>query len=174
MRLFIAAELPDAMIDALATTQAALRDSVRGRYVPPTNFHVTLAFLGEVAGSLAGGACDALEDACAGAGPIEARLSELGIFGRPSKAVLWQAVRSGGALENMAERVRGELATRGFSFDEKGFCPHVTLMRAADIAGRELPMPCVEGGLIDTVTLFASDLSGNHPVYERVESAVLG
>ena len=48
MRVFVAAELPDEMYDALCETSALLRASVRGRYVAPDSFHVTLAFLGNV------------------------------------------------------------------------------------------------------------------------------
>ena len=46
MRLFIAAELPENLLEALAETSARLRDTVKGRYVAPDSFHLTLAFLG--------------------------------------------------------------------------------------------------------------------------------
>ena len=173
MRLFVAAELPESLELELAETSALLRGTVRGRYVSPDSFHVTLAFLGEVAGSRLGAAIDAVEAGCAGHGRIEASLGSLGYFGRMRTATLWQAVESDGALDRLAASVRRELGAAGFSFDGKGFLAHVTLMRAADLSHVELPMPHVTRGAIDTVTLFKSDLSGARPVYEPIHSVAL-
>lgn len=175
MRLFIAAELPEPLLEALVETQAGLRDCVRGRYVAPDMLHVTLAFIGHVPGFLVDRAVGALEAACEGAAPIEASLGELGSFGRPRKATLWQAVSGGVELANLAEAVRVQLCLGDLPFDEKDFKAHVTLMRAADLAAvSELPMPHVARGTIDTVTLFSSDLSGEHPVYEPLHTVRLG
>ena len=46
-------------------------------------------------------------------------------------------------------------------------------MRKADIREGLLPMPTVARGTIDTVTLFKSDLSGPHPVYEPLHRVTL-
>lgn len=175
MRLFIAAELPEEMLEALVETQAGLRDTLRGRYVAPDMLHVTLAFIGHVPGFLVDRASDALEAACEGVAPIEASLGELGYFGRPRKATVWQAVDGGDALANLAEAVRVQLRLGDLPYDEKDFRAHVTLMRAADLASvAELPMPHIAHGQIDAVTLFSSDLSGPHPVYEPLHTVRLG
>lgn len=173
MRLFVASELPEEMLEALAETSAALREAVRGRYVAPDSFHVTLAFLGEVEGSRVPAACDALRESCAGYGPIDASLRELGCFGRARAATLWQGVNTAG-LSALAQDVRRSLRAAGFALDEKAFLAHVTLMRAARLEGRELPMPCLACGTIDTVTLFRSDLSGDRPRYDALERLLLG
>ena len=169
MRLFVAAELPQDMLDALSETSAALRDVVRGRYVAPDSFHVTLAFLGEVPGACVPALGELLVGACADHGPIELTLGGLGSFGRPRSATLWQAVESDGALERLANDVRTALRKAGFALDEKPFRAHVTLMRAAQVAGLELPMPCLARATMDTITLFKSDLSGARPVYTELE-----
>ena len=175
MRLFIAAELPEEMLDALVTTQAELRDTLRGRYVAPDMLHVTLAFLGDVPGALVPDVISALEAACADVGVIDASLGELGYFGRLRKATLWQAVDGGLALVNLAETVRVQLRLGGFSFDEKDFRAHVTLMRAVDLSAvGSLPMPHIACGSIDAITLFSSDLSGPHPMYEPLHRVTLG
>ena len=173
MRLFIAADLPEEMLDALAETSAALRAAVRGRFVAPDSFHVTLAFIGEVPAARCGDVERALQAACAGRGPIAAELGELGSFGRAHKATLWQAVRSDDALDGLARVVRENLASEGLSFDEKGFRAHVTLMRAADLVNCVLPPACIAGGTIETATLYRSDLSGPRPVYEPLATAFL-
>ena len=175
MRLFIAAELPENMREALAETSAALRASLRGRYVAPELFHVTLAFLGEVESWRVDDAATALERACIDHAPFVARLGELGSFGKRSKAALWQGFDDMGAqgFASLAADVREELAREGLNFDAKAFLPHVTLMRAADLSTGELAAPCLAAGRIDTVALFRSDLSGPHPVYEALHRVAL-
>lgn len=173
MRLFIAAELPDEMLDALAETSALLRGSVKGRYVAPDSFHVTLAFLGEVAGALVGDAADALDEGCRGIDAFEAALGEFGQFGRRSSATLWQGFRDAGTMPQLAESVRASLHERGFTFDAKPFLPHVTLMRACDLRGGALPMPVLASGTVCAATLFSSDLSGSRPLYEPLHSVML-
>ena len=175
MRLFIAAELPEAIAEALADTSAALRASVRGRYVAPDSLHVTLAFLGSVPAARVDAAAAALERGCAGHGPIEAELGELGSFGKRSAATLWQGFRDERALQTLAEDVRDELETAGFEFDRKPFRAHITLMRKANLSeGLVLPPATCAAGIIDTVTLFSSDLSGDRPRYEALERVELG
>lgn len=174
MRLFIAAELPDPMLDALAETSASLRAGVRGRYVGSDLFHVTLAFLGEVDGARVAAIEELLVDACAGHAPFETSLGALGSFGKKSRATLWQGFTETAGFKALARDVRNGLQSAGFEFDRKGFIPHVTLMRNADLASGTLPMPAVATGTIETVTLFSSDLSGPRPVYEALASVRLG
>lgn len=173
MRLFIAAELPTTVVEALAETSAALRAGVPGRYVGPDLFHVTLAFLGEVEGYRIADVTGALERACAGHGAFTATLAELGSFGRKSRATLWQGFRENEPFSQLADDVRSELSREGFSFDEKRFIAHVTLMRNADLSAGALPMPCIAHGTVDTITLFRSDLSGKRPVYEPLHQVLL-
>lgn len=174
MRLFIAADLPQEMLDALSETSAALRSQVYGRYVAPDSFHLTMAFLGEVPGSLVPTACDALEEACYGQPPIEVALGPLGSFGRRRRATLWQGLARGvDELAGLAGDIRECLAEHGLSYDETLFVPHITLMRAADLGGGTLPVPVVERGTIEAVTLYSSDLSGKRPRYEPLHRVAL-
>ena len=184
VRLFVAAEVPVELREALAETSAALRGCVRGRFVGADSLHVTLAFLGEVAGARVEDASAALERGCRRFSGFDVELGELGCFGKRSKATLWQGFRDAGALPEIAESVRRELRAVGFAFDEKAFLPHVTLMRTADLTSGTLPVPVCTGGpgmsegvvsvgRITTVTLFRSDLSGKRPVYEPLHSVEL-
>ena len=173
MRLFIACELPDAVRQALAGTSAALRDSVEGRYVAPDSFHVTLAFLGDVPGSRIPALSRILDEACQGTGSIPVALGALGSFGRKRSATLWQAFADDSQLKELASRIRMALSDDGFFFDEKEFRAHITLMRAANISEGVLPMPEVEAGIIERVSLFSSDLSGKRPIYEAIHTVEL-
>ncbi|MBR3235437.1 MAG: RNA 2',3'-cyclic phosphodiesterase [Atopobiaceae bacterium] len=167
MRLFVATELSEPLFEALCETSCSLRDCVRGRFVAPDSFHVTLAFLGEVPQAQVVLAQEALDEACELQPPIEVALGALGSFGRPRKSTLWQGFARGvDELGGLAGDVREALLTRGLTYDSAAFVPHVTLMRAADVTSGLLPMPTVAKGSIDTVTLFRSDLSGERPRYE--------
>ena len=95
------------------------------------------------------------------------------IVNKIGRANLKKAVESDDALEGLAKRLRTGLSARGFSFDNKGFLAHMTLMRSADLTSGMLPMPLVARGDIDTVTLFKSDLSGPHPVYTPLHTRFL-
>ncbi len=173
MRLFAAAELPNSIIDALAETSARLRDTLRGRYVAPDSFHVTLAFLGEVPVGRIDAVAEAFETGCQPYGAFDVSLGELGSFGKRTAATLWQGFDEQGDLPKMAEAIREELRVRGFSFDEKAFKAHVTLMRKADLAAGTLPTPATARGTIERVSLFCSDLSGSRPVYETLHTVCL-
>lgn len=165
MRLFIAAELTDSLMEALAETQAQLRECVKGRFCAPDTFHVTLAFLGDVASSSIDDIEDALRCGASGAKAINVQLGEYGSFGRRSDATLWQGLDDGGRLAKIAMRVRSELDTRDISYDAKPFRPHITLMRRADMAKGVLPMPIRARGKVSRITLFQSELSPQGPRY---------
>ena len=166
MRLFIAAELPLEVREALAETSALLRGSVKGRYVAPDSFHVTLAFLGEVPAGQVDAAAAALEAGCRGFRRFDVALGELGSFGKRSSATLWQGFGETGDLPAIAKAVRSELNAAGFTFDEKAFKPHITLMRKADLTRGTLPVSAVAAGEVSSIVLFKSDLSGSRPKYE--------
>lgn len=177
MRLFIAAELPPELIEALSETSAALRGCVRGRYVAPDSFHITLAFLGDVPSARIADITQAINEACEGYGPFTLTLGELGSFGRSRAATIWQGFQVDDGrkqLEALAKDIREALTQSDIAFDAKSFLPHVTLMRAAKLDGGVLPCAAVADGSVNTITLFRSDLSGNRPVYEALSTHIIG
>lgn len=173
MRLFIAAELPEPVLEVLAETSALLRGSIRGRYVSSDSFHITLAFLGDVEVNRIDAVIDALEKGCNGFESFDISLGDLGSFGKRSKATLWQGLQNAGDLPALAQSVRASLAAAGIAFDEKAFRAHITLMRAADLKEGTLPMPELAKGTVERITLFRSDLSGKRPVYEPLHTVNL-
>ena len=177
MRLFVAAELPQELLDALAETIADLRDCVRGRFVAIDSLHVTLAFLGEVERHRIPLLCATIDKACQGHAAFDAQLACFGNFGKRSKAALWQGFRDEADFARLASDVRSALKREGFRFDEKNYRPHVTLMRGVDLSAGKLPSPRLAAGQIASVALFESDLSGSRPVYtalHRVELTDMG
>lgn len=135
MRLFVAADIPDAVRGRLADCQERLRDlPLPVRWTRPEGMHLTLFFLGETpAERLAG--IEAAVAGVAGASPgfrLEAR--GVGTFperGRPRVIVFG----IGGEVEPAARLKRGldaALGALGFRPDERPFHPHLTLGRTKD------------------------------------------
>ena len=174
MRAFIALELPEAFADEVAALSRQLAAVCERRFVADENYHLTLAFLGEVDEAGARAAMDALEAACGGVGPVELAAEGLGTFGRGRATTLWLGIRRSEELDRLARRVREELAARGLTYDEKGFLPHVTLARRARVPRGELgdlafPLP----DEARCVTLFRSILEPDGARYKPLHTVEL-
>lgn len=173
MRLFIAVDLPESMMEALAETQAELRARIKGRYCAPNTLHVTLAFLGDVPAARIPDIEDAMRAAAERHEAFGARLGELGHFGKRREATLWQGFADPKPFEELARDLRTELADRGMDFDTKKPKAHITLMRRADLSSGELPMPECEAGRIDVFTLYRSELTQDGPIYTALNTCEL-
>ena len=175
MRAFIAIELPRGFADEVAGLARQLAPVAKGRFSPRGNYHVTLAFLGEIGEAQARDAIAALDVACAGPASIELRSDGLGHFGRPSDATLWLGVSPTADLADLCERVRGELAAAGLPYDDKPFRPHITLARRAKLPKGALPdlaFPLPDEA--SRVTLFKSTLTQDGPIYKPLYTVELG
>lgn len=129
MRLFIGIAPDGKARQALARTVGLLEGLLPGRYVPPEQYHLTLAFLGEVPAKRLPALEEAMLDAVRGTPPFELRLAGIGRFG----PVLWRGVEACPALDAVAERLRAALLADGFMPDPKPFKAHITLAR--DVRG---------------------------------------
>ena len=175
MRAFMALELPEAFAAEVAALSRRLAAVCDGRFVPARNHHLTLAFLGEVGEDGARRAMDALEAACADAGPVRLAAAGLGTFGRGRDATLWLGVEKDERLMALAAALRTELSSRGLAFDEKPFVPHVTLARRVRLprgALSELPFPLPDEAT--SVTLYRSYLEPEGARYKPLHTVGLG
>jgi 2'-5' RNA ligase len=190
LRLFVAVYPPAdacahlaAVADTLAVGRAA-SEGVNARLAPRANWHVTLAFLGDVADDRCDAARAALESAAecwraGGAGPPELCLAGGGRFGRGRFTILW--VGMGGqvdALVALGTAVRRELRRARLPHDRKPLRPHMTLARPGDrvdvradlavLAGYEGPRwPATQLRLVRSHP-------GPRPTYDHLATAVTG
>ncbi len=175
MRAFVAVELPAQFADDVAELSRQLELMCEGRFVPRENRHLTLAFLGEVGEAQSAAAVDALEVACAETGVLELRSEGLGTFGRRSDATLWLGIAQDPELMALDVRLREELRSRGLSYDEKAFLPHVTLARRARMPRGDLgALPFPEPDVAREVTLFRSILGPEGARYKPLHTVTLG
>ena len=167
MRLFIAVPVTADTKRALEEMQAALRrQGARGRFTPPENHHLTLAFLGNVEDPAP--VTEAMKRV-----PVPKtalRFDRLTLFGDALVALLKQ----NDALEQYARALRDSLDEAGIGYDRKAFRPHITLCRKAAFPHPDFRLYPFERELrglrlpVKEVRLMSSDLSGESPKYTTV------
>jgi 2'-5' RNA ligase len=179
MRLFVAIDLPDALTEAVAAAQEPFRDAPGVNPVDPSGAHLTLKFLGDVAGGRVAALEDAIEDAvdAAGVGPFDATVGGYGVF--PSTeyiSVVWTGFREGGPeATRLHEAIERETTALGFDPEDHEFTPHVTLARVNDGRSKELLQRTVREGdpdvgrfRVESVRLKESTLTPEGPEYATV------
>ena len=174
MRAFIALELPEDFALDVAGLARRLKGSVEGRFMPPENHHITLAFLGDVDERAVASAMAVLDEIAQAHAAIPLACNGLGTFGRKNDATLWLGLQPEGGLADLAVAVRAGLTERGLDFEEKAFKPHITLARRARIpesALDALPFPFDDQAA--AVTLFKSELSSSGATYKPLYSVEL-
>jgi 2'-5' RNA ligase len=170
-RLFVGLRVSVATANALGgcaeTLARRARDAgVDFRWVAPTNYHMTLKFLGWTGLEAIG--------AVTGISRLTFRTTRLGGFPALEKAtVLWAGVEDQGTLALLAAAIDRETATLGFAPDKRAFHPHVTLARLREPrAIRDVVLPLAEQMFgdtrIDGVTLFESETKSSGPVYREL------
>jgi RNA 2',3'-cyclic 3'-phosphodiesterase len=125
-RLFIALDLPENVVAALDR----LCEGLPGvRWSEPSQFHLTLRFLGEVGQGTFYEVGEAL--ARVGHPPFELALKGLGQFPpRGAPHTLWAGVEDrSGALPTLRRRIERVLDDVGLPPERRKFAPHVTLGR---------------------------------------------
>lgn len=129
MRLFFGLELDAATTLAIADW----RDRqllCQGRPVPPANFHITLAFIGELPMPAIERLCQSVDDWVPGAGLPGAtlRLDRIGYW--PSPGIFWLGPSEWpGHLSRLAGKLGSLAGAAGSKKDRNSFQPHITLYR---------------------------------------------
>lgn len=174
MRLFVALELPEAVVAALVRwARAAEQPGLR--LLPAESLHVTLAFLGERPDEEAG---DIGLAVLACAAPVPAlRLDEPAWLGRGT-ALSLDLVDGTGACAALQGRVSEALAAIGaYEPELRPFRPHVTVARVrrgAQVARGKLPSgPALGEFSGSALTLFQSTLSPRGATYRALSRADL-
>ncbi|MBP2369083.1 RNA 2',3'-cyclic phosphodiesterase [Pseudonocardia parietis] len=129
MRLFVAVTPPPDAIDELRSATAALRTgSEQLRWSAPEQWHLTLAFLGEVDDRARQDVVERLGRAAARHGPCTLSLAGAGRFGQ---RVLWTRVHGDvDRLRRLAASVRAAARRSRIAVEDRPYRPHLTLARA--------------------------------------------
>ncbi len=171
-RLFVAISLPEDVIDALFDLQTGMRGA---RWLPDENFHLTLAFIGEVDRHGLNEIATALGSLSAPG--FELRLKGCGFFGDRKPRALWVGAESNPALTRLHSKVDVALTRSGFALDKRKFTPHVTLAYLSGVAPEAAAGFCAVNGLFSAKPfavrefhLYESHLGSEAAHYEVVAS----
>ena len=128
MRLFVAINFDrDTRSKLIALRDEVRTRSVRGSFVSPEKFHLTLAFLGECNSKQAAEARKAMKKAVFS--PFDIRIDSLGRFKRDGSDLWWAGVFENEELLKLHRNLSDNLTRAGFSLEDKTFRPHITLGR---------------------------------------------
>jgi RNA 2',3'-cyclic 3'-phosphodiesterase len=145
MRVFIGVELPDVLKDSVAALASRVRKDIaraapdaQVRWVPPSNLHITVWFLGEVREPRVEPLVAALTP------PLDARSFTLRIGGggafpkSGAPRAIWLGLASGREeLVAVHEQLRGRLVPIGFAPEARPYSPHLTIARVKDVRPRD-------------------------------------
>ena len=194
-RLFIAIPLTDEARRDITAEQdrvaAGLRDAPgRLRWSQPDQMHMTLVFIGAVAGDHVGRVVNAVE-APVQRDAFEVGFSSLGVFPpRGAPRVLWLGVHEGEeALNELHGIIASRLRASAIAFDDKPFHPHLTLARwrdsrpadrraVAELAALRTPrpvarMPVTKVSLYESRAAVGPGTTGAGPTYTPLTHAPL-
>ncbi|MFE6710951.1 RNA 2',3'-cyclic phosphodiesterase [Streptomyces sp. NPDC057695] len=129
VRVFIALAPPDEAKDELERALGPAYDAYpRMRWNRVEDWHITLAFLGELPAAAVPPLRTPLADLAASRGPVELSLRGGGHF---DERVLWSGIDGDlDALHRLAADVRGVVTACGIPFEDRPLRPHLTLARA--------------------------------------------
>lgn len=128
LRMFIAISIDKRTKDALRTIQNRLRSyAVKGNFSLIDNFHVTLAFLGQIEAKRAGQALWAIRET--EVAPMMLTFDRAGRFRRENGDVWWIGIRKNAGLSALQKNLAENLAQAGFQLEKRPFKPHLTLGR---------------------------------------------
>lgn len=148
-RLFVAAELPEAVKERLAGISYGLPGAA---WVPPEQMHLTLRFLGEVEDGL----FRDIREALGGLRSPSFYLTLKGLGHFPKRGdpeVLWAGVAENPELVRLRNRIESLLVKRGAEPEARKFHPHVTLARV-----KEARAPWIGQYLIDNALFAVHDI----------------
>ena len=161
-RLFVAVQLSEDMKKAVtAVLHDMKKQGIRGSYVPTSNLHLTLAFIGEIKET------DKVREALKTLKykPFRLGFSELGCFGD----ILWAGVKGNQGLMGAAKDVRDALKAAEIPYDTQKFVPHITLIRK--FSGNWKLAPCPKGEMmVKKISLMKSEQKDGKPVYTEIFS----
>ena len=178
---------PPEAVEDLATFLSGLHlgraadRGVNARLATRAHWHVTLAFLGDVADDRVPKAAAALEVLPVAVPPPVLQIAGAGRFGRGRFTIVWAGLRGDVTqLTGLAKGVRRELRRARLPYDEKPLRPHLTLARPGDrlpaeqIAADLAALRGYEGPewTVEAVRLMRSHL-GPHPHYDTLHSVPL-
>ncbi|MDR1768408.1 MAG: RNA 2',3'-cyclic phosphodiesterase [Propionibacteriaceae bacterium] len=178
-RLFVAVAPPSDVVERLEGYVGPRRDAVPGwRWSAPENWHITLAFLGEVDDESSARFVETVRAASPAEG-FPVRMGGAGFFGdfksgAPVGRQVWLGCRQGAdELAALSAKARQAASRSGVKVDGGKFTPHLTLARCSHPAPVRGLLEVVDSfgdfdWTADGCALYSSTLTPTGPIYRAV------
>jgi 2'-5' RNA ligase len=185
-RTFIALPIPHVQRTRLGRLQGLIAPEVpNARWTEPDQFHLTLAFIGDVPDVDLNQFCRAVAGAAVAFDPFVINLQSLGAFPDPGRPrVVWVGVTGPGleVLGPLREAVATAAVEAGYPPEDDRFHPHVTLGRIKSKRGQEVEIArliphyrswAAGQFTVSEVIVYASTLTPEGPSYMVLSRAPL-
>lgn len=185
IRAFVAIDVgPEVRAAAVKLVEKLAAAAADVKWVEPSNMHLTLKFLGDVALKETARICQAVQQAADECGPFDLEFRGVGAFPNPGRPrTVWLGTGSGREpLGALFDHVESGLQKLGFRRESRAFQGHLTLGRVRrggpQIAelGRLLAeqAECRAGQAhVDQLLVFSSELTSSGPRYDVLGRAEL-
>lgn len=128
MRIFIAINLSDEIKNELYQVVNKIKEqAISGTFTEKENFHLTLAFLGEISDKQLLLIKEVMKGVMQESFLLS--LSGIGKFYTRDGSIYWCSIKKSEQLLNLQKLLIHELHENGFIPDDKDFKPHITLVR---------------------------------------------
>jgi 2'-5' RNA ligase len=189
IRAFIAIDLPPDVQDCLKQISEQLKTEVGEkavRWVPVSNIHLTLKFLGDVSINNLDVLKEIITAEAALQKPMEFSIGRLGAYPKSRRPrVIWVGVEAPPELISLQRGIETRTAKVGYPQDTRKFSPHLTLGRVSRNASpeevREIgdvicnsKLGFLGAARVQDVHLFKSDLQPTGAIYTKLFTAPLG
>ena len=185
MRLFLAIELSDELLDTLDAATAPMRaDATELSWVPREKQHLTLKFFGDVEAESVGPIAEAMDRVARGHRPVAMSVREVGAFPNFRRArVVWIGVEHEARLELLHHDLEMACEQAGFEVEGRPFRPHITLARvrspipvdrARQVARMARSVRVAAAEVVDRITLMESTLAPSGARYRHLHVATFG
>lgn len=182
MRTFIAFEFDELLKRRISLIQSKLKDlSLRGRWTPDDNFHITLKFLGDITIEESKKIEEQLSSVLTLFSPVNLSLDNIGFFsGDKDMRVLFLGLKGETrTLEKINREVEISMEKLGFSREKRAFRPHITLGRNVVLnddfnkVKEMLKKDCNYEFTLNKVSFMESKLVNGKRIYTPLKSYIL-
>jgi RNA 2',3'-cyclic 3'-phosphodiesterase len=123
-RLFAGLEIPAPVVSVLSGLRGGLPFA---RWVEPSNYHITLCFIGDIGNRMAADIDSLLADIRRM--PLDIRISGLGSFGGDRPHTVFAEIETNRHLAELQSEIERLIRACGTKIERRRFQPHVTLAR---------------------------------------------
>jgi 2'-5' RNA ligase len=179
IRAFIAVTLAESVIEEIAKVRTALQETGGDiRWTRMEGLHLTLKFLGDIARNQVEPIVEVLHNIAQQHSPLHFVAQGLGVFPHLRRPrVLWVGLKGDGVVA-LSEAIETALMPLDFPPEEREITPHLTLGRVRSPRGwdrvaaifKEHEYTYFGESIIDSMTLYQSDLQPGGAVYTPLES----